>query len=420
MSARLGEQQDNLPLLLSQCKLSSQEVGDLTASFQSPTLTNPQVKTLRAQARATPHPPDDGFKRLLGSFGTVVEEHETPRPVWLRPCCWNRASFSNVALRFSGVAGNRFFRFLFATQSPMYACFCEMEEAEYYLPTGSASLSEWVERAVDEWSHHFSMEFEALVHWYDLPQAQVEDIHVLPDVHMLPGGQLVSDSDFVSLGVFLSWLPPVKQARAGAPKAEDTPKPDTGLLAQYPWMTKYIQEGAADSPSGPTSRAHPVEPPQDEPDALDDDQVQAVFQDLEQRRQAWDLNAPGDHADFRVTLLGGAWQQRHKGTTYVAFKGAVRQGSTSEHWCLQYNMPKSARFEISLYGEGGAYIMANAWCHRLNFLCSLYAECQGTGFKYHANCMADYKEPPEFVVFAEAAPKAQLNRVRWLRSLMPS
>ena len=129
MSARLGEQQDNLPLLLSQCKLSSQEVGDLTASFQSPTLTNPQVKTLRAQARATPHPPDDGFKRLLGSFGTVVEELETPRPVWLRPCCWNRASFSNVALRLSGVAGNRFLRFLFATQSPMYACFCEMEEA---------------------------------------------------------------------------------------------------------------------------------------------------------------------------------------------------------------------------------------------------------------------------------------------------
>ena len=137
----------------------------------------------------------------------MAEEVETPRPVWLRSCCWNRASFSNVALRFPGVAGNRFFRFLFATQSPMYACFFEMGEAEYYLPTGSASLSEWVERAVDEWSRHFSMESEAHVHWYDLPQAEVEDIHVLPDVHMLPAGQLVSDSDFVPLGVFLSWPP---------------------------------------------------------------------------------------------------------------------------------------------------------------------------------------------------------------------
>ena len=97
------------------------------------------------------------------------------------------------------------------------------------MPTGSASLSEWVERAVDEWSRHFSMESEAHVHWYDLPQAEVEDIHVLPDVHMLPAGQLVSDSDFAPRGV-LVLAPPVKQARARAPKAEDTPKPDTGLF----------------------------------------------------------------------------------------------------------------------------------------------------------------------------------------------
>ena len=64
MSARPGGQQDNLPLLLSQCKLSSQEVGDLAALFQSPILTNPQVKTLRAQARGSLDPSELWQKRL--------------------------------------------------------------------------------------------------------------------------------------------------------------------------------------------------------------------------------------------------------------------------------------------------------------------------------------------------------------------
>ena len=64
--------------------------------------------------------------------------------------------------------------------------------------------------------------------------------------------------------------------------------------------------------------------------------------------------------------------------------------------------------------------MANAWCHRLHFLFSMYEECQGTDFKYHANCMADYEEPPEFAVFAESATRAQLNRIRKLTPLMPS
>jgi hypothetical protein len=419
MAARLREQQGSLPLLLSQCKLSSQEIGDFSALCHSPAFADKEVKNRRARARAAPPPPDDDFKRRLGSFDVAEEQVETPRPAWLTPCCWNRALFANVVLRFSGVAGNRFYRFLFATQSPLYACFCEIKEAEYHVPTGSASLADWASGAVDDWSHHFSMDFEALTHWYELPQAHIEGIHVLPDVHLLGGGQLVSGADYVPLGVFLTWLPPAKQAQTRTPKA-DTLSTESGLLAKYPWMTKFVQEGAAASPSGATSsKADPILPIEEEPEALDDDQVQAVFQALEQTRQAWDLHAPSDHADFRITLLGGAWHQRHKGTTYVAFQGAVRKNSPSEQWCIQYNLPKSARFEISLYGESGAHTMANAWCHRLNFLFSLYEAYQGTDFTYPANCMAGYEEPPEFASFAEASTRAQLARVQWLRSLLP-
>ena len=420
MSARSEGQKGSLPLVLSGCKLSPPELVQLAAFYKAPTLKDQQVKILRGKAMGSPPPPDDAFKRQLGSFDIAGGQVDPPRPVWLPPFCWNRSLLSSVALRFAGVTGKRFYRFLYATQNPLYACFCEMEEAENYVATGPASLGKWAEGAVDDWSHHFNMDFEALRHWDELPQANVEDIHVLPDLHLLPGNQVVSGADYVPLQIFLSWLPPIRQGQAKAPKAEDTPTVEPGLLAKYPWMTRFVQEeAAASSSASPTSKAARSEPAGDEPDALDDDQVQAVFEALEEKRQAWDLHAPGDFADFKISLVGGPWQQRHKGKTFVAFLGAVRKGSTSEQWCIQHQMPKAARFEISVYGETGAYTMAHAWCHRLDFLFSLYDPSQGSASTYHATRMAGYEEPPDFAEFAESASGTQLTRVQWLRSLLP-
>ena len=129
------------------------------------------------------------------------------------------------------------------------------------------------------------------------------------------------------------------------------------------------------------------------------------------------LNAPSEHAEFRITL-----QRIHKGTTYVAFKGAVRQGSASERWCLQYNMPKSATYVDSelASGEGGAHTMADFWRHRLHFLFSLYENARGQASNTMQIPWSITKSHQSSVVFVESAPRAQLNRVRWLRSLTPS
>eukprot|EP00974_Lingulodinium_polyedra_P086297 8359504-Lingulodinium_polyedra.AAC.1 len=64
-------------------------------------------------------------------------------------------------------------------------------------------------------------------------------------------------------------------------------------------MTKFVQEQAAGSSEGPkgTSSATPNE--EDAPDLLEDEEIQAVFRSLEEKRQAWDLHAPDEHADFK-------------------------------------------------------------------------------------------------------------------------
>jgi hypothetical protein len=60
-------------------------------------------------------------------------------------------------------------------------------------------------------------------------------------------------------------------------------------------------------------------------------------------------------ADFRVTILGGAWLMEEKGKAFDAFPGAARKGGV-EDWCIQYGLTRSARFNVDLYGEHHAHI----------------------------------------------------------------
>ena len=204
--------------------------------------------------------------------------------------------------------------------------------------------------------------------------APAEDIRVLLDLHMLAGGQIVSGSDFVALETFMSWLPPIRLAQSKAPKNEPAPpKRPASFLAKHPWMTKFVEEEEAASSStyvkGTSSKpSHAEEGEEGDPEALADGDIEAIFTALEERRAAWDLHAEGEHADFKVSLLGGAWTQAHKGQAYDAFRGVVREGSKAEQWCLQYHLQRSARFDTSTYGEAGACTMAHARCHRMHFL----------------------------------------------------
>ena len=89
--------------------------------------------------------------------------------------------------------------------------------------------------------------------------------------------------------------------------------------------------------------------------ADDDSEIQALFDTLEAERAQW----PAYSGLWRVSLLGGAWLIEHRSQAVDAFKAAVKPKSEAESWTLRHGLPRSARFQLNLYGHGVANDLAH-------------------------------------------------------------
>ena len=101
--------------------------------------------------------------------------------------------------------------------------------------------------------------------------------------------------------------------------------------------------------------------------------------------------------DWRITALGGAWTQRHRGQTFDAFRAGSREGSAPSRWSVQYHLGKSVSFDVSLYGASGANDMARAFAHRCRYYFDLYEQSCESNYVYTSEDHEHYQEPESFV-----------------------
>ena len=81
-------------------------------------------------------------------------------------------------------------------------------------------------------------------------------------------------------------------------------------------------------------------------------------------------------------------------------------------------LPRHASYTISLHSELGAFQLAKAWCHTLQFLFDESQRGAG-GVVDFAEALARYEEPVEFARWAAVATGRALNRIGELRGLVP-
>ena len=234
----------------------------------------------------------------------------------------------------------------------------------------------------------------------------------------------MADSDLVPFSTFVQGLP--GKAPAAASEASSSANvvsaapAKAALLAQYPWLEQHL-----DSQRKATTKAAskgPELPLTEEPPSLeaevDDDAIQAVFDALHKKREEWHMGAAGEPSDFTVSLVGGAWSQKKFGKAYHAFKSAARRGDP-EDWCGEYGLNKSASFEISLYGEPLAALLAQAWCHRLQYFYNIYLQCAEAGCTYSQKDVEAYEAPAEFKEAIGTLTGRQLARAAQISSIVP-
>jgi len=418
LQAQLAERS---PLMLSACRLTAEEMHTMGQMFANPEFKNKTVTRLREMARVAPPPPTAEVQEAMRNIPVYQDKVLLQRPSWLSPMCWHRAFFQRCALQLDTGEGKAWFRFLYATQSPLFAVFCEMQEEDHYLDMVQLDGSNWDSVGAQHYDYRFAMDFKAVRPWHELPQVAEDAIHVLMDMHFLPGNSLASASEPVPLKVVLSWLPaPSPSTPREQQPSKLSPAAQAEILANHPFLRRFVETQSDPSSSSQSQTCNAEQEVPKDPATITDEQLQEVFDAMEQKRQEWAHDEVGYDGEFKITLIGGPWLMKKRGEAFHAWRGAVRQGSPAEQWCAQYSMPTTASFSLNLYSEQDARTMAHGWCHRMHYFYTLWQSVGVPGYRFTDQDVASYRELPQFAELARAATGVHLARVLKIRAVQPS
>ena len=101
------------------------------------------------------------------------------------------------------------------------------------------------------------------------------------------------------------------------------------------------------------------------------------------------------------------------------FARPPRVGSVAEQWAADYNMGKSARFDMSLYGSSVANDLAQGYFHRCQYFFDIWLCSGDERYTYSQHDLDAYVEPCIVSELQDILQGRALARLRWLQSLVP-
>ena len=415
---------NRLPLNLSVCKFSNTALEGFQILMASPMFSETEVERMRAKAAVAPSPMSAAEQQQLSQLVVEDNERPQPKPSWLIAICRLRDHFADTALAIPTESGLAFFKFIYATQSPLSAYFAPLEELTHVDYAGPITGANWEQIAMSCHGHQFTIDFSRLVPWDGLPDFPVDQLEVLLGLWYKGGHELFADATTVPFEMFLRTLPPLKEPRSRPDLAKQPHRVPAalqqGIEAEYPFLQHFLSQLPLGNTSSGSSGAQPRDSqgPGEELMPLDDEALEAAFDELHRARQAWVPNADYLGDDFKVNLLGGTWSLQTKGKSVVAWLASARTPRAS-NWCTQYGLYRSGRFEVSVYGEKAAQTFAKAWAHKMQFFLNLYLASNEARYRYTPGDKDAYLEPGDFTALATTLKGKMLARVDQLRSTFP-
>ena len=268
----------------------------------------------------------------------------------------------------------------------------------------------------------FSIDMFTMKRWDELHDVPIADIKVIGDVRLVQTGMAESKADFVALQEWLDVLPPKKQSSTKAEKGS-VKQHEPAVLEHLRFLTAFVQSRSSSSGSiaqGSDMQGDAVAVASDEDSELDDETAEAVFKHLEAARKEC-ASSDNDVVDkrFNVVLLGGPWLYTKTGRAYDAFKGKAKKDLLVEEWCNMYGLKKSFRADTNMFGMYTASVLAQAWCHKMEYLFELFIVSGSLHYSYSAADLAAYQEPEECTANVRHLTGNAADRVCLLRELAP-
>jgi hypothetical protein len=237
-----------------------------------------------------------------------------------------------------------------------------------------------------------------------------------------PGAAMMTDLSPMSLADFMTTLPALAKAH------ERTDKPrlprDKAALAEasaaHPWMEDYLSLPANPGDQAGQSAASRADDAQEDLDELPDDALARVWQELQDKREQWAVDAVCYGEDFTTIIRGGPWTAIHKGKAFDRCAATAKPGGPSQ-WCVQHAMNKQAHFSFNLYGEVVASSLAAEWCKRMQFFYNLWLG-SGQAYTYGPEDKVAYKPGDAWHSFKANLPSASKasQRAVVIEGLFPS
>lgn len=413
-----AEQAACKPLIMSSCTFGPDEQARFSSLLDSGAFTHKTVADLRQRALRAPAPPSKAELLRLASLAPPAAPPQA-KPSWAAALCKNRDDFHNTALVTQRSGQRLFWKFHFALQQPHFASFSPMEvtggDLEGFAPV--VSHAQWLRSGQNSWHRVFEVDLHTVV-GFEAVCAEIDNVEVLTSLWHAGGTTIMCDSEPIPLAHF---LPPKPAAGASAAPATRAPAAKKAtvtaeMLAANPWLEGFLGSSGVQE----TQQAHPDNTPAEAPEddeGMDDDRLLALFAELETRRAAEAL-VEVEPSAFRAKLLGGDWLIAERSKAFDAWQGACRT-KQSERWCVQYTLPKSARFELTFYGDVVAAALARGWCHRMEYFYNLWIAAGSGSYSYTKADVAGYQEPADFIEAAQGFTGKKAARVSSIRSLAP-
>lgn len=337
----------------------------------------------------------------------------------------HREVFRDSIWAFETPSGDRhWFAFVFAVQRPYLVCLLPLHvQSTFFEPeiVCSASFEGLARRAA---RLTFAVRFEGII--FDCRfDFEYTRIWVAQHLLFVDRNIAVCNSEAVPLNdVLRSFLEaPAPEQKDVAAKNHSQPSEAAALLlTQHPWLAAHALPsdavGSEDTASvgrptmGDAGDSRAVQPEEQQ----EEDIMQGVFAELTAKR-AEVLDQEVSRLAFPVRLLGGAWAAKNRGVACDAFSAAASSAEVRS-FCTSYRLPKSARFDISAYGDSGASLMCHAWSRRMCHFWGL-ARVGGPGHKFQPeDLLVDLGA--EFEAYAGGLEGRARSRAQQIRDLAPT
>ena len=197
------------------CRLS-----DATAAFINDTRRDlladaSRVSEVRQRARAAPSPAV-GLQEAMADIALHRHDPERTKPGWLGTVAFNREVFASSAWSFKVGGDTRYYKFLFAMQSPLYVLFSPLVLGGSAMVPTHVDSTNWDSVGLDPpCQHHFVADLERSVPWDQVPDVPIDCIAVMFGLVQVGGNDIFCNGFWGSLQDAVHLLPHRASVSAG-------------------------------------------------------------------------------------------------------------------------------------------------------------------------------------------------------------